>query len=216
SNLGSMTYPIWRRMVETQGIKFSRVSNIDNVILIFDFTKEEIKEDVWSCGSSNQTYNFKFIKKFWHLMQDDVLDIFKDFHNNSRIETLGAECYSYEVYSLTFLTSLSLPGVNISSSFLDGMVEFLNCSRWTWPMKFLGIHMGVNHRRETSVGRTGPNNKICWAKWELVCTDRTTDGLGVKQIDSFNLALLVEAKKSCNVLIEIPKISIPVVQVYAT
>ncbi|XP_019434636.1 PREDICTED: uncharacterized protein LOC109341236 [Lupinus angustifolius] len=42
----------------------------------------------------------------------------------------------------------NLSGVNIHPSFLDDKAGLLNCKRGLWPMKFLGIPVGSNHRRK--------------------------------------------------------------------
>lgn len=36
----------------------------------------------------------------------------------------------------------------------------------------------------------GECRKICWVNWEMVCKKREKGGLGIKDINAFNLALL--------------------------
>ncbi|KAF1876596.1 hypothetical protein Lal_00021154 [Lupinus albus] len=53
---------------------------------------------------------------------------------------------SHHKFAVNF-NKCSLSGVNIHSSFLNGMIGYLNCKRGTWPMNFLGIPMGSNYKR---------------------------------------------------------------------
>ena len=50
------------------------------------FLEEEIKDAVWGCGSEKISgpngINFKFIKRFWHLVKPDVLQFLDEFYVN--------------------------------------------------------------------------------------------------------------------------------------
>lgn len=39
-------------------------------------------------------------------------------------------------------------------------------------------------------GSLGGNRKIAWVKWEVVCRSKSNGGLGVENLEWFNLALL--------------------------
>lgn len=39
-------------------------------------------------------------------------------------------------------------------------------------------------------GSLGGKNKVCWVSWDVVCKSKENGGLGVKNLDCFNIALL--------------------------
>lgn len=43
-------------------------------------------------------------------------------------------------------------------------------------------------------GGSEEKSKIHWVRWELVCKDKEHDGLGIKSLEEFNLALLSKWK----------------------
>jgi len=55
--------------------------------LIVPFTEEEIKTAVFSCYPEGAPgpygLPFLFYQKFWDLVKNDLVDLFKDFHNGS-------------------------------------------------------------------------------------------------------------------------------------
>jgi len=66
------------------GVKFNQISIIDNELFMAKFGVEEVREAVWSCGSSKcqgpDSFNFNFIKSFWETIQGDVLRFLDEFH----------------------------------------------------------------------------------------------------------------------------------------
>ncbi|XP_057418699.1 uncharacterized protein LOC130712900 [Lotus japonicus] len=68
------------------GVPFSQQSSADNDFLTARFDMEEIREVVWDCEGdkslSPDGFNFKFIKSFWYLLQQDVKILMDDFHAN--------------------------------------------------------------------------------------------------------------------------------------
>ncbi|XP_076957720.1 uncharacterized protein LOC143633271 [Bidens hawaiensis] len=52
--------------------------------LIEPFSRKEIKDAVFDCGADKAPgpdgFNFKFVKRFWSLFEDDFYNIFSDFH----------------------------------------------------------------------------------------------------------------------------------------
>ncbi|KAJ0589761.1 putative RNA-directed DNA polymerase [Helianthus annuus] len=62
-----------------------QINEEDKAFLTQPFSKSEIKEAVFDCGSDRAPgpdgLNFKFIKHFWPIFEDDFMNIFKHFHN---------------------------------------------------------------------------------------------------------------------------------------
>ena len=68
------------------GIHFQTIGHQHNDMLTGRFMKEEIKDAVWGCGSEKSPdpdgINFKFIKRFWHIVKPDVLQFLDEFYVN--------------------------------------------------------------------------------------------------------------------------------------
>ena len=68
------------------GINFQTINQHQNNILVASFREEEVRQAIWDCGSERclgpDGFNFKFIKKFWHLFKPDVLRFLDEFHAN--------------------------------------------------------------------------------------------------------------------------------------
>jgi hypothetical protein len=65
---------------------FPQLSEMDRISLVEPFSEEEVKEVVQQC-EGNKSYgpdgfNFSFVKKFWHIIKDDILRCVKDFQWN--------------------------------------------------------------------------------------------------------------------------------------
>ena len=75
--------------VRLGGVKFRAISSDDNVSLISDFTKEEVKEAVWQCDGSKSPgpdgFNFKFIQHNWEVIEDDIFKAVRLFQVTGRI-----------------------------------------------------------------------------------------------------------------------------------
>ncbi|GKV28721.1 hypothetical protein SLEP1_g37737 [Rubroshorea leprosula] len=114
----------------------------------------------------------------------------------------------------------ALYGINVNPVDLCDWAETLNCVVGTIPFKYLGIPIGANPRKLSTWtpvieglrrklsnwkceslsfgGRIVLLNavlskgvrKIAWVKWDKVCRNKKEGGLGVKDLDRFNLALL--------------------------
>ncbi|KAJ0469831.1 putative RNA-directed DNA polymerase [Helianthus annuus] len=65
--------------------------------LIAPFTKEEIKEAVFDCGSEKAPgpdgFNFRFIKHFWDCLEDDFVSLFEEFHGSGCIRKESSLSY---------------------------------------------------------------------------------------------------------------------------
>lgn len=65
------------------------ISSAEAESLVGPFTKKEIKEAAFECGSDKAPgpdgFNFRFIKRFWHLFEDDFFKIFQSFHDTGKI-----------------------------------------------------------------------------------------------------------------------------------
>ena len=68
------------------GINFQTISQHQNNILGLSFQEEEVRQAIWDYGSERcpgpDGFNFKFIKKFWHLFKPDILCFLDEFHAN--------------------------------------------------------------------------------------------------------------------------------------
>ncbi|KAL4573164.1 hypothetical protein LXL04_019961 [Taraxacum kok-saghyz] len=53
------------------------------------FSEEEVKRDVWDCGSDKASgpdgFAFKFLKQYWELLGQDVVNFFQEFHSRAYI-----------------------------------------------------------------------------------------------------------------------------------
>ncbi|XP_058734104.1 uncharacterized protein LOC131605811 [Vicia villosa] len=111
------------------------------------------------------------------------------------------------------LAKSSILGVNLEESFMLAAADFLCCRRDRFPSKFLGILLGDNHRQQylwksvvekmrssdggddyvaerVLVGRGSRKENHFVVSWEDVCRDKADGGLGVRNIEMFNVSLL--------------------------
>ncbi|MCH80366.1 LINE-1 reverse transcriptase like, partial [Trifolium medium] len=77
----------WDNRPFLHGIGFNELSEEDNYFLLQRFTKEEIKEVVWSCDGNKSPgpdgFNFNFLKECWSIVENDVLDFLNEFHESA-------------------------------------------------------------------------------------------------------------------------------------
>ncbi|PNY01532.1 ribonuclease H [Trifolium pratense] len=103
-------------------------------------------------------------------------------------------------------------GINVDARLLAAGSSFLSCRSKVIPFIFLGIPVGANpRRRETwkqvvdSMSKSEiqrnflwggglEDKKLCWVKWDQICLPKEQGGLGVKNLDLFNRALLCKWK----------------------
>ncbi|GJX53819.1 RNA-directed DNA polymerase, eukaryota, reverse transcriptase zinc-binding domain protein [Tanacetum coccineum] len=68
---------------------FKQLSLEESLLLDSPFTPDEIKEAVWNCGSSKAPgpdgFTFKFFKKHWITLEQDILSYVKDFEASGSI-----------------------------------------------------------------------------------------------------------------------------------
>jgi len=64
-------------------VRFNTISEADNVMLVSDFSEEEVRDAIWGCDSSKSPgpdgFNFGFIKSCWDILKKDVMNAVKDF-----------------------------------------------------------------------------------------------------------------------------------------
>ncbi|KAK9063215.1 hypothetical protein SSX86_017085 [Deinandra increscens subsp. villosa] len=69
------------------GIK--KLDDEDRVSLVETFSRQEIKEAVFECGSNKAPgpdgFNFRFVKRFWRFFEEDFFNIMKEFHDKGVI-----------------------------------------------------------------------------------------------------------------------------------
>jgi len=70
-------------VIRLDNVRFTSLSNKDNVSLIGVVSEEEIKNIVWSCDSSKSSgpegFNFGFIKYCWGCLKEDFVLVVNDF-----------------------------------------------------------------------------------------------------------------------------------------
>ncbi|KAL8509574.1 hypothetical protein ACS0TY_016699 [Phlomoides rotata] len=75
--------------VNIRGIDCKILDQEENKLLIEEFSVEEIKKVVWSCEDNKSPgpdgYNFKFIKGFWNLLEEEVVRFCSEFHCNGNL-----------------------------------------------------------------------------------------------------------------------------------
>ncbi|XP_022013758.1 uncharacterized protein LOC110913221 [Helianthus annuus] len=80
----------YRRRPTLDGRGFRQLTNDQAKKLIEEFSKEEIKEAVWACGSDMALgpdgFSFKFIKRFGAQLEKQFVGVLKDFHKKAHIE----------------------------------------------------------------------------------------------------------------------------------
>ena len=80
------THPIRPRI---RSNKFKRLSQGDSHTLELPLSREEIKRAVWSCGNDKAPgpdgFNFRFIKRFWNTVEDDIVEAVKFFEEHKII-----------------------------------------------------------------------------------------------------------------------------------
>ncbi|KAK9071914.1 hypothetical protein SSX86_008345 [Deinandra increscens subsp. villosa] len=89
----------------------NRMSNEEGGEQVIPFSKQEIKAGVWECGSDKAPgpdgFTFSFLKKYWELFENDIVEIFNKFHEEG---TLGNGCGAAFIHLITKMqdpTSLS-------------------------------------------------------------------------------------------------------------
>lgn len=68
-----------------------RLNAQDGLLLIEPFSEQEIKDAVHDCGSNKAPgpdgFNFRFVKRFWDLLEDDFYNIMQEFHGTGVINS---------------------------------------------------------------------------------------------------------------------------------
>ncbi|GJR88088.1 RNA-directed DNA polymerase, eukaryota [Tanacetum coccineum] len=67
---------------------FQKISIYQNADLESDVSLEEIKKAVWECGTNKSPgpdgFSFEFIRKYWNIIQHDVVNAVKEFFSSSK------------------------------------------------------------------------------------------------------------------------------------
>ena len=87
---------------ENNFVDIPQVSQLENEALIQEFTEKEIKEAIFQMehnkAPSPDGFPAEFYQVFWDVIKDDMLDLFRDFHNGT-----------LSLFSLNFSTIILLP-----------------------------------------------------------------------------------------------------------
>ncbi|XP_022024124.1 uncharacterized protein LOC110924424 [Helianthus annuus] len=87
--LARFTEPITHRPT-LDGSGFKQITGEQATLLTSSFSKQEIKEVVWACGSDRAPgpngFLFKFIKRFWAQLENNIVGVMNDFHERAFIE----------------------------------------------------------------------------------------------------------------------------------
>ncbi|GKB17358.1 hypothetical protein Tco_0851281 [Tanacetum coccineum] len=66
---------------------FKHISVEDSNLLDRTITPQEIKDAIWDCGGDKALgpdgFTFKFIKKHWEIIKDDIIAYVKEFENTT-------------------------------------------------------------------------------------------------------------------------------------
>lgn len=85
----------WSSRPKLVSNKFSKLDSNAKSQLEIPFTVDKIKCVVWDCGSEKAPgpdgFTFKFLKKYWEMMKDDILQFAKYFKRHGK---LGRGCNS--------------------------------------------------------------------------------------------------------------------------
>ncbi|KAJ0434710.1 putative RNA-directed DNA polymerase [Helianthus annuus] len=85
----------YNRRPTLDGRGFRQLTDDQAKKLIEEFSREEIKEAVWACGSDRAPgpdgFSFKFIKRFWVQLEKYFVGVLKEFHKKAQI---GRGCNS--------------------------------------------------------------------------------------------------------------------------
>lgn len=67
-----------------KGIDFPKLTELDSAALDEEFSREEIKEVVFSCEGDRSpgldNFNLEFIKRCWDIMGKDIVQCVQDYH----------------------------------------------------------------------------------------------------------------------------------------
>ncbi|GKU94304.1 hypothetical protein SLEP1_g7819 [Rubroshorea leprosula] len=78
----------WHRPA-LDGIQFKKISKEEREMLEAPFNEEEVRHAVWDCESSKALgldgFNFKFVKKMWETLKDDIMGFVTDFHKYGKL-----------------------------------------------------------------------------------------------------------------------------------
>jgi len=93
----------WKSRPKFQSSDFQKLSEANRVFIEAPFSIEEVRVAVWSCGNEKALgpdgFTFKFFKKFWDLLKDDIMAFVHHFEKwgrfsrgcNSSFITLAAK-----------------------------------------------------------------------------------------------------------------------------
>ncbi|XP_058784562.1 uncharacterized protein LOC131659376 [Vicia villosa] len=94
-------------------------------------------------------------------------------------------------------------GINVGEWFLDAVSNFLACKVGSLLFKFLGVKVGGNPRKISMwkdlisfLKKSGGDlvKSIHWICWDTVCKPREEGGLGVRNVEIMNAALISKWK----------------------
>ena len=72
--------------VRLDNVEFKELTDSDNMFLTEPFEDNEIKEAIWNSKSPGPDgVTFSFIKKYWGLLEKDVMGAVKHFHSEGKI-----------------------------------------------------------------------------------------------------------------------------------
>lgn len=70
------------------GLNFKKLSENSWVWIEYDFTDEEIFEALKRCNGDKAPetdgFNLNFLQEFWHVVKDDILEMFMEFHRTGK------------------------------------------------------------------------------------------------------------------------------------
>ncbi|GKD94789.1 hypothetical protein Tco_1374626 [Tanacetum coccineum] len=155
--------------------RFLKLFELQRETLECSFSKQEIKNSVWRCGGDKAPgpdgFTFGFIKKYWEIIGDDIMNAVIHFHSSAFI-----------------------PKGGITFGKVNSLASLLKCKADSLPFIYLGLPIGGNMNTVNSKrffwGVTGDTRKIHWVAWEKVLSNKKVGGLGIRSLEATKLALL--------------------------
>ncbi|CAI8601182.1 unnamed protein product [Vicia faba] len=188
------------------GLEFNRLSDKERVMLEEEFSREEIKEVVFSCKGDRSPrpdgFNLGFIKKCWEIVGNEVVLCIQDFHLKDSLPRALSVIYglnsqgfkisdgmSYDLLQFADDTILMCEGswrnLWAIKVVLRGFEMVYGLRESMWKRKFYGI--GLEH---TFLQETYDKKGVAWISWKKICKRKDEGGLGIKDMEMFNKALL--------------------------
>nr|GEV49060.1 TMV resistance protein N-like [Tanacetum cinerariifolium] len=185
----------------------SIITTDENEDLKREVYKEEIKRAVWDCGIDKAPvpdgFTFGFYRRYWNLIESDVVDAVKWFFQEGTIMKGGLRIN---------MNKSKLMGISVDISKVEQAAANIECLILKTPLTYLGTRVGGLMSRiqswndiiESMVsrlsrwklktlsigGRLTLLKLVLGVRWKNVMASKDTGGLGVSSLFALNKALM--------------------------